>query len=98
MDNGKKTLTLPLKRKWFDLIKSGVKKEEYRELKDFYHKRFGKGRKFDELVFTLGYPKGGDTDRVLVFKNPKIRIGAGNEEWGAESGKEYYVITWDDND
>ena len=26
-----KTLTLPLKKKWFDLIKAGIKKEENRE-------------------------------------------------------------------
>ena len=26
-------LTLPIKKKWFDMIKSGEKKEEYREIK-----------------------------------------------------------------
>ena len=31
-----KTLTLPLKRKWFDLIKSGVKLEEYREINRYW--------------------------------------------------------------
>ena len=30
-----KTLTLSLKLKWFDMIKAGVKKEEYREIKPF---------------------------------------------------------------
>ena len=34
-----KTLTLSLKRKWFDMIKAGVKKEEYREIKPFWEKR-----------------------------------------------------------
>lgn len=32
----KKTLHLNLKRKWFDMILSGEKKEEYREIKDYY--------------------------------------------------------------
>lgn len=27
------TLTLPLKKQWFDKIKAGVKKEEYREIR-----------------------------------------------------------------
>lgn len=47
-DNGKnrkgdvtvKTLTLSLKRKWFDMIKAGVKKEEYREIGMFWSVRF----------------------------------------------------------
>ena len=34
-----KTLTLSLKRKWFDMIKAGAKKEEYREIKPFWIKR-----------------------------------------------------------
>lgn len=36
------------------------------------------------------------TERRLVFKNPKIRIGQGRPEWGAERGKNYFVITWEE--
>lgn len=104
-----KTLTLPLKKKWFDLIKAGIKKEEYRDgSKSFYwanrlreHSltkyglRYGPFKHFDKLVFTLGYPKAGDTERRLTFKNPKIRIGTGKPEWGAEPNKLYFVITWE---
>lgn len=35
-----KTLTLPLKKKWFDMIKSGEKKEEYREMSLYWKCRF----------------------------------------------------------
>ena len=104
-----KTLTLPLKKKWFDLIKAGIKKEEYREIKQHYISRFCEQLKsrifypgesgvkiFDRLVFTLGYPKAGDKERRLEFKNPKIRIGEGRPEWGAEPGKLYFVITWEE--
>ena len=103
------TLTLPLKKKWFDMIKSGVKKEEYREFNVFWNRRllwtnkYPEERRekftgllnFDTLVFTLGYPKADDTERRLVFKNPSIRIGTGKPEWGAEPGKQYFVITWE---
>ena len=34
-----RVLHLTLKKKWFDLIASGEKKEEYREIKDFWIKR-----------------------------------------------------------
>lgn len=115
-----KTLTLSLKKQWFDKIKSGEKKEEYRERSKYWRKRLVDEislvrefsstkdskltcgelvkkhiRKFDKLVFTLGYPKAGDTERRLVLKNPKIRIGTGRPEWGAEPGKKYFVITWE---
>ena len=33
-------LTLPIKKKWYDMILSGEKKEEYREQKPYYTKRF----------------------------------------------------------
>lgn len=33
-------LTLPIKKKWFDMILSGEKKEEYREIKPYYILRF----------------------------------------------------------
>lgn len=115
-----KALTLSLKKLWFDLIKAGVKKEEYREISEFWRKRLVDEislvrefnstkdskmtcgeltkkhiRKFNKLVFTLGYPKAEDTERRLEFKNPKIRIGTGKPEWGAENGKLYFVISWD---
>ena len=123
-----KTLILPLKKKWFDLIKAGIKKEEYRAANEYWATRLvGKGNfakwdycgteefdlhflgfesltwtgdlkflPFDKVVFTLGYPKADDTKRRMVFKNPKIRIGTGNPEWGAEPGKIYFVITWEE--
>ena len=121
-----KTLTLSLKKQWFDMIKSGEKKEEYRSLNEYWIKRLLKCTErdldhiwsgfcafphpskmlsefineyhwvkyFDRLVFTLGYPKAGDTERRLTFKNPKIRIGTGRPEWGAEPGVNYFCITW----
>ena len=35
-----KTLHLPLKAKWYEMIESGVKTEEYREIKPYWEKRF----------------------------------------------------------
>jgi hypothetical protein len=101
-----KTLTLSLKKPWFDLIKAGVKKEEYREINRYWIARLVAAMvpftgtvlsftDFDTLVFTLGYPKADDTERRLEFKNPKIRICTGKPEWGAEPGKNYFVITWE---
>lgn len=95
------TLTLSLKKKWFDLIKSGVKKEEFRALSEYWVKRLvdkdGNIRKFDRLVFTLGYPKADDAERHMVFENPVIEVRTSeHEEWGAEPEATYFVITWSD--
>jgi hypothetical protein len=119
--NKTKTLYLPLKKKWFDMIRSGVKKAEYRELSYHWLTRlfrvkemqqfFGVSdmtplanglaqetfaKEFDQVVFTLGYPKADDTERRLVFKNPRIRIGTGKTEWGAVECVNYFVITWEE--
>lgn len=35
-------LILPIKKQWFDMIASGEKKEEYREIKPYYTSRIAK--------------------------------------------------------
>ena len=118
-------LTLHLERKWFELIKSGEKKEEYRAQTTYWIKRlttcdekildfiwdsaciypnsteiFNRElanwlKQFDRIRFVLGYSKSNDEERILEFKNPKIRIGTGRPEWGAVPGVNYFVITWE---
>ena len=39
IDREMKTLHLPLKAKWYEMIESGVKTEEYREIKPYWMKR-----------------------------------------------------------
>lgn len=98
-------LTLPIKKKWFDMILSGEKKEEYREIKPYYDSRFKKidveydpeeDRMVEEYLI--------DPFRRIIFRNGysknsssilchcHIHIGYGKEEWGAEPGKLYYVL------
>lgn len=96
-----KVLHLTLKRNFFDMIASDEKKEEYRELKDYWNVRLNFGelkdvkidryflpRKFDYVHFVDGYNR----PRSINVKWEGIRIGTGKEEWGAEPGKEYFVI------
>ncbi len=60
-------LVLPIQKKWFDMIRSGEKKEEYREIKEYWTKRFrneamkqlgplliGYTNKFLNLPFAIG--------------------------------------------
>lgn len=88
-------LHLSLKEKWFRMIASGEKKEEYRELTDYWYKRITDGgviKHFDEVHFTLGYPKNNDAERHITRCITDITIGTGNPAWGAEKGKQYFII------
>ena len=59
-----KTLNLPLKREYFEAIRSGEKRVEYRLATIYWRKRLD-GAAFDEIRLTLGYPKAGDKSRTL---------------------------------
>ena len=54
-----KTMYLPLKKKWFDMIASGEKKEEYREIKAKYIEQFCEQLQMSEPNhgndFTIGF-------------------------------------------
>ena len=89
-------LILPIKKKWYDMILSGEKKEEYRELKPYYRKRF--------VNLWQGSLIGFDAKRKVRFRNGcskqspsfiaevTLDIGTGKTEWGAEEGKIYYIL------
>lgn len=52
----KKILPLTLHKEWFDAIASGIKHEEYREIKPYWKVRLI-GKTYDEVHFTNGYGK-----------------------------------------
>ena len=70
-----KILYLNLKAKWYDMIESGFKKEEYREIKDYWIKRLD-NKAYDKVCFIYGYTK-----RKMLFGIKSIMIGIGNEEF-----------------
>ena len=62
-----KTLTLPLKREYFEAIRDGSKTEEYRLCTPYWQKRlYSPFGSYDEIVLTLGYPARGDQERRIV--------------------------------
>lgn len=93
-----KVLYLTLKKRWFDMIASGEKKEEYREIKPYWEKKLeGHYVEFDEaLEFdVVRFARGGhfkDTLPQITVECLGIHRGTGKTEWGAEPGKEYFVI------
>lgn len=100
-------LILPIKKKWYDMILSGEKKEEYREIKPYWTKRLMKlvgyeGGWYMRLEFPFSLY---NEPLEVVFKNGyahnapcftakcTLSVKTGKEEWGAEKGKIYYVFT-----
>lgn len=88
-------LTLPIKKKWFDMILSGEKKEEYRKIKPYYTTRFRNVWGYPaywgethQVVFRNGYGKSSPS----FIANCTLSQGTGNPEWGAEPEKKYYRI------
>lgn len=88
-------LTLPIKKKWFDMIKSGEKKEEYREIKPYYDSRFSKI--FDSMFWEINTAKicfrnGYKSNSPKIICECKLSQRKGKPEFGAEPNKVYYVL------
>lgn len=88
-----KILHLTLKKKWFDMIASGEKKEEYREIKPYWQKRL---RPFitDEttpkvIVFKNGYQKDAPMMKVELRG---ISTGLAKPEWSNNWQGYVYII------
>lgn len=85
-------LVLPIKKKWFDMIVSGEKKEEYREIKPYYDQRLGYLTVGTGKVSTIVFRNGYSHNSPSVKCKCSILIDKGIKEWGAEENIEYYVI------
>lgn len=93
---------LNLRKKWFDMIYAGVKKQEYREIKPYWNDRFKNGHfkvkgewvPSNQIVicFSNGYNKNA---RRVYFSVKWIEKNQGSPTWGAELNKYYWVITLD---
>lgn len=102
-----KTLDLVLKKKWYDMIDSGEKMEEYREAKPYWVKRltllpygillFSYRNGYQPIPFKdfthVTFHLGYSKDRPsMTFAIKEIVIDEGKEEWGALPGETYFVI------
>lgn len=87
-------LHLTLKKKWFDMVASGEKTEEYREIKSFWATRI-KDRhnknfiKFDTVVFRNGYRS---DSPIIELEHKGTLEGNGKEKWGAPKNERVFII------
>ncbi len=88
MTKALRVLHLNLHLCWFEKILSGEKREEYRELSDYWRVRL-EGKQFDVVEFRNDYKKNAPRFRI-EFK--EIIIGLGVIEWGAPATQPVYII------
>lgn len=84
---------LVLTFEWYDMIDSGEKREEYREIKDYYKRLFLRNyeyvkdskcqwlflyRNIRSVIFHRGY-----TNTTMRWHVPYIGVGYGKPKWGA---------------
>lgn len=99
------TLHLVLKGKWYDLIASGEKTEEYREPKLYWIKRIldGSSAKLPglapvprQLSLQTKYERvcfhRGYTSQTMTFEIKGVSVGMGNVAWGVPVDKVVIII------
>lgn len=85
-------VTLQIKRKWFDLIASGHKKEEYRACSAFNNNLFAHKANATQVTFINGYRK--DAPRITL-QLIGVTKGLPKKEWCEDdmSGVEMWVLS-----
>lgn len=91
------TLHLNLKKKWFDMVYSGEKKEVYLDLSEYWTKRLcdltppqlEEMKRFETITFSNGYAKDRSQFEVLITD---ATIREGHEAWGAKKDVKYFVF------
>lgn len=82
--------TFAITRKWFDMIASGQKREEYRKMSPFYESRL---RQYTGQIVTIRLRNGYATHCPSILCTVRVIRGKrGRVEWGAERYEKYYVL------
>ncbi len=84
---GVRTLKLTLTRRWFDMVASGEKREEYRRPSRWILSRL-EGKSYDAVEFRNGY--GRDAPAVVVAYRG-WRMGTGRAEWGCDGERKVVI-------
>jgi hypothetical protein len=92
-------LTLPIRKHWWKMIYDGEKPEEDREIGDYWRKRFfhaglldADGKPVPDAVADVLLCNGYGAKAPQILARVRLRIGTGEAKWGAEPGREYYVL------
>ena len=92
-------LRIPVRKKWWKMEYDGEKLEDYREIGDYWRRRFQtlglldeKGEPVPDAVADVILVNGYGPKAPELLVRIMLRVGTGNPKWGAEPGKKYYVL------
>lgn len=71
------------------MIADGIKREEYREMKPYWHKRL-LNKSYDAIRFRNGYAK---YSPVITVELKGLSSGLGIIEWGAPERESVYILS-----
>lgn len=88
-----KVLKLTLKKKWFDMIASGEKKEEYREIKSYWANRFLSHERYLNPYFFVLFKNGYSKDAPeIMLELRSIEVGQAKPEWSENWQGDVFVL------
>lgn len=82
-------IVLPIKKKWFELIKSGKKKEEYRDIKPYYTSRFKIFKQNSNCL--VKFRNGYSSNSPYIVCKCYLSVDKGKKEWGAPDHDVYIL-------
>lgn len=87
-------LILPVKRIYFEQMRSGDKIEEFRLVTPYWIGRLC-GKKYDRVIVTMGYPARDDADRRLVFPwRGYHETTITHPHFGADPVRVFAILVW----
>ena len=91
-------LTLTIKKKWYNMILSGEKNEEYRKINRYYRTRFRNLELLDEYGLptnksaVITFRNGGRSDSPTFIAECYLVIKTGKCVQDIEVGRKYYAL------
>lgn len=91
-------LKLTVKKEWFDLIKSGEKTEEYREIKEYWNNRLTyreapfviREKRYEYIEFKNGYSKDAPT---IITECKGVSVGKPTQNGKHLFDKDVFIIS-----
>lgn len=101
-----KVLPLVLKGRWYAMIESGAKREEYRDCSEYWTKRLENWWRDDEccyVEFRHGYGHNAPRMAFIVDEIPEQAYYPMHEEWGEPTGLHFVIklgrrVEWEARD
>ena len=93
-------ITLPIKKRWYDMILDRTKLEEYRGITGYYVTRFRNLFCCHDLrqviedgrTAYVALRNGYRADSPTIYIMASLGMGEGRPEWGAKPGEEYFIL------